>query len=256
MSTEQVTLYGYPTSPYVLKVKCFLDYKKIPFHWEPVRPVKNESIKFTGQKKVPVLKIGDEWRTNSTDLGIWLDELYREHPILGSDDIERETILENDKWVSEALIAGRFREALDSDRPVAHTLNGWRLAAIVNDATPIPLHWRILWPAALKKAPFIKEIVDMLDREEPIADMRIRHAREMVARLKGGPFLGARKEPSLADLSAFATLAFTYCAGFRGDFAVEREPAIMDWAKRMSTYLPENPFLCDKRFLKRSLSTI
>ena len=63
-----VTLYGYPTSPYVTKVACYLKYKKIPFHFEAVNPITAKEIKFTSQRQIPVLKIGDEWRKDSAPL--------------------------------------------------------------------------------------------------------------------------------------------------------------------------------------------
>lgn len=251
-----VTLYGYPTSPYVLKVKCFLDYKGIEHSWVPVRPVKNESIQFTNQRKVPVLKIDDEWRTESTDLGIWLDDVFPDKLITGSMPIEKSIILEHDQWVSDTLIPGRFREALDGKQSLSVMLNGWRLARIVHSATPIPMKWRLLWPVALKKAEFIQDIVNGLDRTEPIAEMRLRNARELVTRLEGGPFLGGLKQPSLADLAAFPTLAFTYRAGFKGDFAFVRHPEIIKWVNDVAAFLPANPFLCQDRFLTRELPTI
>ncbi len=36
---DEITLYGYATSPYVMKVGCYLQYKKLPFEFVSVNPI-------------------------------------------------------------------------------------------------------------------------------------------------------------------------------------------------------------------------
>ncbi len=84
-----IKLYGYSTSPYVRKVGCCLHYKELSFEFVPVNPTDPREIAFTGQTQVPVLKIDDEWRSDSTPLAMWLDELFPEKPLLGNTQKER-----------------------------------------------------------------------------------------------------------------------------------------------------------------------
>ena len=108
-----IKLYGYSTSPYVRKVGCCLYYKDLPFEFIPVNPIDSKEIGFTGQTQVPVLQIGDEWRTDSTPLAIWLDELFPEKPLFGNTGQERESILALDSWVTDSLILGGFRSVYE-----------------------------------------------------------------------------------------------------------------------------------------------
>ncbi len=168
---KNVTLYGYPTSPYVIKVGSFLKYKNIPFEYIPVNPVSPIQIKFTGQRQVPVLKIDQEWRKDSTQLGIWLDELFPEKPLLGNNESDRNAILLIDKWVSDNLILGKFRAAVEWEKTWDALRNGWLLSRAVNNGTKIPLFVRMLWPFFVKKAKFIVDMVSHLDKKESIASM-------------------------------------------------------------------------------------
>lgn len=253
-NSVKIELFGYATSPYVMKVKTFLDFKRLDFHFTHVRPVTNEQIAFTGQRQVPVLKIGDEWRTESSQLGLWLDELYPDRPLLfGSDDARRK-IMEIDAWISDMLIPSMFREVVDWGRSDKAMRNGWRLAHIVNSRTPIPLHWRLLWPFALRKAGFIQQLIAGLDRKEPIAAMHQRIAADFIARLDGGPFLGGLAQPSLADCSAFPIVSSGYLMGMNGPFFWTGNQEIESWLQRMQQHLPDNPLPCDDHFIARSLT--
>ena len=77
----EIRLYGYSTSPFVRKLGCCLYFKQLPFEFVPVDPTNPEQIAFTRQTQVPVLQIGNEWRTDSTPLALWLDELFPERPL-------------------------------------------------------------------------------------------------------------------------------------------------------------------------------
>lgn len=249
--TTSITLYGYATSPFVMKVGCYLKYKQLPFKHVPVNPLRPKQIRFTRQRRVPVLEIGDEWRLESSELGVWIDEVCPERPLLGRDAAERAVILEQDRWISEALIPSRFREVVDWTNSWDALRNGWRLAEIVDSGTPLPSWVRLIWPLAVKRAGFILRMVDDLDRTEPMPTMRHRLASEFVERLNGGDYLGGTSAPSLADLSAYPILLFGHMVGMRGDQAWLEHPEIVGWMQRIQQHLPDNPFLADERFLER-----
>ena len=95
--TPPINLYGYATSPYVRKTGAFLYYKQLPFTLVPVNPSDPENTlgKFGGTQ-VPVLEIGDEWRRESSDHALWLDEKFPERPLCPAE--HRDQILELDDW--------------------------------------------------------------------------------------------------------------------------------------------------------------
>ena len=153
LTMENIKLYGYSTSPYVRKVACCLYCKKLPFEFIPVNPTDSKVIAFTKQTQVPVLKIGDEWHTDSTPLAIWLDELYPENPLFGNNQEQRERILALDSWVTDNPILAMFRTAHEAKMTVKFRHVAWRLAAIVSSQSPLSDEVRAAWPDLLKQPP-------------------------------------------------------------------------------------------------------
>ncbi|MEM6638271.1 MAG: glutathione S-transferase family protein [Pseudomonadota bacterium] len=248
-----VTLYGYPTSPYVMKVGCYLKYKRLPFEFVAVNPISPQQIRFTDQRQVPVLSIDDKWRKDSTPLGIWLDDVFPERPILGDNDADSKRILAIDNWVSDHLIAARFRAAVEWERPWDSIRNGWRLATAVHNATPIPFAARLLWPFFVKRAPFIVRMVNAMDRSEDLHTLRGRLCREFIDHLNGGPFLGGRTRPSLADLSAYPIIIFAHLFGLRGASPFLANETVLAWCTRVQSTLPRNPLLIPDALIRQPM---
>jgi glutathione S-transferase len=250
---EKITLYGYPTSPYVMKVACFLNYKQLPYTYIPVNPVDPKRIKFTGQRQVPVLTIGDEWRKDSTAIGIWLNDRFADRNILGYSDEAADKIMEIDRWVSDQLIAGRFRHAVEWENTWDSLRNGWKLSRAVSNATPLKAYVRFIWPIAVRKAGFIVDIVNGLDLQEPIADMRQRHCDEFIKYLGDGPFLGGEECISLADLSAYPTIVSGHLMGMHADSPLLKNETVIAWCRRIQEELPKNPLLVPDELIERPL---
>lgn len=247
----QIRLYGYATSPFVMKVAAYLKFKQLDYEMVPVRPVSNEQIRFTNQRKVPVLQIGEEWRTESSELGWWLDELYPEPTLDCAQEQDCFKIRDIDGWISNSLIPARFREAVDWTDQWTALRAGWRLSQIVNGHTPIPLHWRLLWPFAIRRAPFILDMVNGLDRKEPMEVMRNRVMDEFEGHLAQGPYLGGRATPSLADLSAYPVLISGWLMGLGRDYPWMARPKILHWMEAVQSHLPNNPLPCKERYIVR-----
>lgn len=248
MSTD-ITLYTYPTSPYGLKVACYLEYKNLDYHFVPVNPVTNRQIRFTRQRQVPVLKINGEWRKESSALGIWLDELFPERPLLGQSQKERQRILEIDSWISHSFIPSVFREVYEWESARKAIANGRRLSSIVHNATSIPMPIRVLWPLILRRVGFIVRLMDMVDLEEPIADMRRRLAGDLLEHLGDGPYLGGLSQPSLADLSIYPIILFGVMSGIQ-EFPGNNDPALAEWGRAVQKHLPNNPLLAPDNLLE------
>ncbi len=252
-SKPKIKLYGYPTSPFVLKTSCHLKYKQLPFEFVAVNPITREQIKFSNQQQVPVLSIGDEWKNDSSPIAIWLDQRFPERPILGDSPEQKNTILEIDSWISKQLLPARFRAALKWDHPWDAIRNGWLLGAAMNNAIAIPWYLQIMWPLLVKRAKFLQRIVDTLDLQEPLWDMHQRLANELIQRLSNGPFLGGLKQPSLADLSAYPIIIFSHLMGLHGRNVYLEHEQIVNWCKAVQSHLPDNPLLVPDELLKRKL---
>jgi len=238
-----IKLYGYSTSPYVRKVGCCLYYKKLPFEFVPVNPIDPREIGFSGQAQVPVLQIGDEWRTDSTPLAIWLDELFPEKPLLGNTPQESESILALDSWVTDSLILSFFRYANEGEMNAKFRHSAWRLAAIVSSQTPLSAEIRNAWPDLVKMAPFIKHMMCDVDTSETLSEMQARVPLQLIENLQGGPFFGGRKEPSLVDFAIFPQVVFTYMVGIHQNLMLTHEPSLNNWLNNIKPFMPKNPLL-------------
>lgn len=249
-----IKLYGYSTSPYVRKVGCCLYYKKIPFEFVPVNPVDPSEIAFTGQTQVPVLQIGDEWRTDSTPLALWLDELFPERPLFGQNGEEKQAILEMDQWVSNSLILNVFRSVHEADVSASLRHMAWRLVAVVSSQTPLAEEVRNAWPELLQTAPFIKHMMCAVDISESASEMRARVGMQLIENLKEGPFFGGRREPSLVDFAIFPQVVFSYAIGIEDVLLPAQIPVVRDWLGRILKYMPENPLLAPDYMIVNPLS--
>ena len=239
----KIRLYGYSTSPFVRKLGCCLYFKQLPFEFVPVDPTNPEQIAFTRQTQVPVLQIGKEWRTDSTLLALWLDELFPEQPLFGQTAGERDLILHMDKWVTDSLILSSFRSAHEGELTARFRQTAWRLAAIVSSQTPLSDEIRNVWPESLKMAPFIKHMMCDIDRTESLHHMQQRVAMELLGHLGEGPFFGGLDQPSLVDLAIYPQLVFNFMVGIEQNLMPAQVPALQHWLDNIRPYLPENPLL-------------
>ena len=212
----------------------------------------NAEIAFTQQRQVPVLQIDDEWRKESSELGLWLEEIYPERPILPRNQQDRDQILKIDQWVSNHLIPSVFRYAVEWQNPWYSITNGWRLSRAVSNATPLPLYVRILWPWGVKRAPFIVKMVEQMNLNESIIDMNSRLQNEFITHLGDGPYLGNQANITLVDLSAFPIIMNGHFMGMKTKQSLKDHPEILAWAKRVYTQLPQNPTLVADKLLKRN----
>jgi len=246
-----IQLFSYPTSPYGQKVGCYLKYKQLDFKYIPVNPITSEQIAFTRQRQVPVLQIDDDWRKESSELGVWLDELYPERPLLPLDGSAKDIVMNIDQWISSHLIPSFFRYAVEWQNPWYSITNGWRLSRAVSNGTRLPLYVRLLWPFGVKRASFIVNMVNELDLDESIPAMNSRLQNEFLDHLAEGPFLGSQSEISLADLSAFPPIASGWFMGMKAKQSLLEHPQIRAWAERVYAQLPANPLLVPDKILKR-----
>jgi len=81
---QPIELFVFPTSPYAMKVACYLAYQQRDYQAIGVSPISFEQVAFTGRRQVPVLKIGNEWKQDSHDIGLWLEEKFPGSQLLGN----------------------------------------------------------------------------------------------------------------------------------------------------------------------------
>lgn len=250
---SSIQLYAFPTSPYAMKVGCYLAYLQLDYQFVGVSPLTFRNVRFTGKRQVPVLKIRDEWKLDSQEIGFWLEEIYPGRFLLGSSDTEREKILKLDEWVSKQLIPSMFRVIVDWPSTSIGFRNGWKLASAVHRATPMPYWVRLMWPIFIRKANFIVAMMHALDRKVPLQQSQKLLVEDFVELLEGGPYLGGMQHPTLVDLSAFPIIVFPYRFNLQGDANWVESRPVMNWISAVQQHLPDNPFLVERGQLSRVL---
>ena len=249
----KVKLFGYATSPYVRKTACFLYYKRIDFSHVPVNPIKPKAtIGHTNGTQVPVLEVDGEWKRESSDHALWLDELFPEKPLYPLE--HRAKIDEIDRWISDTLLISLFRRAIDGNITTQFLRRAWRLAALVSADTPLPWPVRLIWPVGLRKAPFIQHMGQHMDLTESHEDMQVRILSELVEHIGEGPYMGELNQPTMLDFAVFPQLVFNYMFGLEEELSAAKHPVIKGWLKRVSQHLPNNPALAADKMQVNSLS--
>jgi glutathione S-transferase len=98
-------LYQFELSAYCEKVRLILDYKGLAYKKKDVVPGVGqlELFRLSGQRQVPVLKDGDTYIADSTEIAFYLDRKYPEKPIIPTDPLQRGQCLLIEEWADESL---------------------------------------------------------------------------------------------------------------------------------------------------------
>jgi glutathione S-transferase len=253
VKSSNIVLYAYAIHPDAARVNCFLDYKELEFNIIYVNPLSQREIRFTRQHRVPVLKIGETWKTDITAIGLWLEEQFPEKPLLAGSQAERELILQLNHWVDASLMPICYRQLRKRESFFGWLRNGWRLGAVLQRTRPLPFIVRLIMPALLEVWPLVGRPDASIAFTEPLQAMEERACKELLEHLGKGPFLGELTTPSLADLAAYPPFIMPYLLSLRRNSAFFRYPRVLGWMSRVQKNLPPNPLPVPKECLTRPL---
>ena len=231
---SEIKFYSFALSPFALKVQSYLLYLDIDFDTVFVNPLKIKQIVPCGTT-VPAMTIKEECKTDSTKIGLWLDELYPEKQLVPK--MSKEKILDADKWVTNRLVNLNFRDFSGFDESIVNRARKrWSASKSVMLTTPdATFAFRILQLLFMGKS-FIRSHIDATDKSRSLGDLRYELSIEFEKLLEGGPFLCGSNQPTLADLSAYPNIVKTKVID-GGDFFLPGE-AVSDWVARMEKAIP------------------
>jgi len=238
MTQIPITVYALALSPFVVKVRCFLNFKNLDYQVVYVNPMKQrQELQFSGQSLVPVVCIGEKVLVDSTPIGIELDKLYPESQrLLPEEQDMRQQLLELDQWLSEELIPLSFRASQEVPIGV-HLKNASISSNMVHQTTPggIPLWLRLVWPIVIRRlSPHLRQMSERSGNSLGLEEAQHQVCVEFSSRLEGGPFLLGRTTPALPDCSAYAFFMLTYIAGLDGYSSFHEFDEIRSWIRRMT----------------------
>jgi glutathione S-transferase len=98
-------LYQFELSQYSEKVRLILDYKGLEYRKIEVTPGVGqiELFRLSGQRKVPVLKDGDTYIADSTEIAFYLDRKYPEPRLIPDEPVARGQCLLIEEWADESI---------------------------------------------------------------------------------------------------------------------------------------------------------
>ncbi len=98
-------LYQFELSQYSEKVRLILDYKGLEYRKIEVTPGigQVELFQKSGSRQVPVLKDGNTYIADSTEIAFYLERKYPEKPLLPEDPIARGQCLLMEEWADESI---------------------------------------------------------------------------------------------------------------------------------------------------------
>jgi glutathione S-transferase len=98
-------LYQFELSQYSEKVRLILDYKGLEYKKKEVTPGigQLELFRLSGSRQVPVLKDGDLYISDSTEIAFYLDRKYPENPIIPEDPYLKGQCLLMEEWADESI---------------------------------------------------------------------------------------------------------------------------------------------------------
>lgn len=90
------TLYQFPLSHFCEKARWLLDHKELDFVAHNLIPGVHRAFTQlkTGQNTLPILKDQERWIADSTQIALYLDDVYPEHTLLRSDPLLRQKAIE------------------------------------------------------------------------------------------------------------------------------------------------------------------
>lgn len=96
-------LYQFPLSHFCEKARWLLDHKELDYVAHNLIPGVHRAFAQlkTGQNRLPILKDQDHWISDSTEIALYLDDVYPEHSLLRSDIQQRDLALEINALANE-----------------------------------------------------------------------------------------------------------------------------------------------------------
>lgn len=98
-------LYQFELSQYSEKARLILDYKGLSYRKIEVTPGigQVELFQKTGSRQVPVLKDGDRFIADSTEIAKYLESRYPDRPLIPTDPVQRGLCLLMEEWADESI---------------------------------------------------------------------------------------------------------------------------------------------------------
>ena len=130
---ERYKLYGGGGSPYSMKMRAILRYRRLPFNWYQITPAMRERLKHDGPPVIPILELPEDGslRVDSTPLAYLLEERHGERSLIPDDPAIAylSDLIEDmaDEWCTKMMFHYRWYREVDQ---------AYSSRQIISDNTP------------------------------------------------------------------------------------------------------------------------
>ena len=225
-------LYGGGGSPYSMKMRAILRYRRLPHNWYQITPAMRQVLKHDGPPVIPILELPEDGslHVDSTPLAYMLEARHEERSIVPEDpDIAFVSDLIEDmadewgtkmmfhyRWYREVDQAYSSRQIISDNTPGVRGQELERLAAAIRDrqVSRMPIVG-----CTEQNAPMIEEsYVELLDILDSFA-------------MRDEFLFGTR--PSLGDFALFGQLKTLASDHTPMLLMRDRTPSVYDWVRRL-----------------------
>ena len=223
MAAPKVTFYDWPYSPFCVKVRAILDYKRVDF--EAVNPLRARGILGRrGTGKVPAIEMDGAFITDSTDIAYALEERFPQPPIIPAGPRERALCHAIEDWADESLyFLGLYYRWFETEgrKPIA---------GVFRKASPVmgTFVYRL----------YLRRILGQLEGQgtsrkspEHVARDLERQLDAVEGLLSPGPYV-LGDTPMLCDFALWGQLAYLNRTPVGGKAMAGRQP-ILDYLERL-----------------------
>lgn len=106
---SDLTLFGAHISPYVRKIRLVLSYKELQYVQIPVIPVSpdkpKEFVDNSPLGKIPLFKVGNDYITDSSVIGAFIEREYPQKPLLPSNNLLAAKALWFEEYADSKLVS-------------------------------------------------------------------------------------------------------------------------------------------------------
>ena len=116
--TDRYKLYGGGGSPYSMKMRAVMRYRRLPFDWVLISPILRKELKHEGPPVIPILRLPEDASllVDSTPLCYLLEERHKERSIIPPDPAIAflSDLLEDmgDEWCTKMMFLYRWRREI------------------------------------------------------------------------------------------------------------------------------------------------
>jgi glutathione S-transferase len=218
-----ILFFDWPHSPFCMKVRAMLDYKRLEYR--TVNPLAaRKTLKKRGTGKVPAVEIDGSFVTDSTNIAYVLEERWPNPPLIPADPRERGLCHAIEEWADESLyFVGLYYRWFEREgrKPIAGVFGSSLKGRLAYRYYLRLIFKQLRGQGTLRKAP--EHLADDLERQlDAVEDL-----------LTDSPYV-LGEQPYLCDFALWGQLNYLNRTPVGGQ-AIRKRPPITEFIKRTAS---------------------